>query len=312
MIYTTGNTNPKIIHVLHVLGSLNRGGIETWLIQVLRHIDRDRFQLDFCCLGGEAGLYAPEVEALGSRIFPCRLTKNLPQFNTRFSRILKATPYKVVHSHVHYFSGYILWRAAQAKIKMRIAHSFTAPSATGVTLPRQGYLRLMHRLIERYATVILGNSSESLQSLCGANWQTDPRCQLMYLGTDFTPFAKVIDQARIRQQYGIPRDALIIGHVGRLTEAKNQRFLIDIQAEIERQRDNIWLLLVGDGSLHADLVNYAYQKQVTHCVMTGGVVETQSLYGIMDLFVFPSLWEGLPQAVIEAQAQACAVFVLRP
>ena len=298
----TDALDSKTIHVLHVLSSMNRGGIETWLMQVLQRIDRHRFQLDFCCLSGEAGLYAPEIEALGSRIFPCRLTRNLLSFNQKFSRILRATPYCVVHSHVHYFSGYILWRAAQTGTKIRIAHSFTAPSATHGSLSRWGYFRLMSWMIERYATVGLGNSSESMQSLYGTNWPANPHRRLMYLGIDVKPFARIIDRTTIRRQYGIPSDALIIGHVGRLTEAKNQRFLIDVEAEIEPQHDNIWLLLVGDGSLRADLVDYARRKRITHLVMTGSVAETQSLYGIMDLFVFPSLWEGLPQAVGEAQA----------
>jgi glycosyltransferase involved in cell wall biosynthesis len=163
-------------------------------------------------------------------------------------------------------------------------------------------MRVMSWLIDRYATAGLGNARTSLQSLYGIDWQTDPRWRLMYLGIDLVPFEQSVDRMDVCQQYGLPATASIIGHVGRLTPAKNHRFIIDIAAEIERQCDNIWFVLAGDGPLYSEILDYARQKHVTHLVMTGGVAETRSLYGIMDLFLFPSLWEGLPQAVVEAQA----------
>ncbi len=289
-------------HILHVLGSLNPGGIETWLLQVLQHIDRDQFQLDFCCLSGEPGQFAPQVEALGSRIYPYRLTRNLLRFNREFARIVVERPYTVVHSHVHHFSGYILWRAKRAGITTRIAHSFTAPVMTRVPLQRRAYLAAMNWMIQRYATAGLGNSKESLQSLFGDHWQNDSRWQLMYLGIDLEPFVQTSGQAMVRQKYGLPDEALIIGHVGRLTPAKNQRFLIDVAAELESQCDNSWFVMVGDGPLRTELRNYAQYRRVKRLVMTGSVPETPSWYGLMDLFVFPSLWEGMPQAVVEAQA----------
>lgn len=296
------NIDSKTVRVLHVLGSMNRGGIETWLLQVLPHIDRSQFHLDFCCLSGEPGLYAPEIEALGSQVYRCRLTKNLVRFNAEFARVLAAGQYDVVHSHVHHFSGYILWQAARAGIKTRIAHSFTDPRTTNLPLARQAYLKIMSCLIKRYATVGLGNSRGSMRSLFGANWQSDKRWQLMYLGIDLGPFERPIDRAEVRKQYGVPIEAFVIGHVGRLTAAKNHRFLVEIAAEIERKCDNIWCIIVGDGPLRAEIEAYAQQKQVSRLIMTGSVEETRSLYGMIDLFVFPSLWEGLPQAVVEAQA----------
>jgi glycosyltransferase involved in cell wall biosynthesis len=224
------------------------------------------------------------------------------QFSRKFAQVVAKQPYTVVHSHVHHFSGYILWQAAKAGIKTRIAHSFTAPVISRLSPQRWAYLNTMNWLIKRYATMGLGNSQESLQALFGTCWQNDPRWQLMYLGIDLKPFTRATDSTLIRQQYGLPDEALVIGHVGRLTYAKNHRFLIDIAAEIESQCDNIWFVIVGDGPLRTELTDYAQQRGVRHLVMTGGVPETRPWYGVMDLFVFPSLWEGLPQAVVEAQA----------
>ena len=295
-------TTSQAIRVLHVLGSMNRGGVETWLMHVLRHINRERFQMGFCCLSGEPGVYAPEVEALGSKVYSCRLTKNLLEFNRQFDHILTMGHYDVVHSHVHHFSGYILWRAAKRRIRQRIAHSFTAPPEENASFLRRLYKVLMKRWIHRYATLGLGNSQESMCSLFGESWQHDARWQLLYCGIDLVPFERLGDVSSVRSQYGIPQDAAVIGHLGRLTPAKNHRFLIEIAKEINKRRDDVWFLLVGDGPLRQQLQEYVRQQGLTKMIFTGAVADIEPYLRSMDLFLFPSLWEGLPQSVIEAQS----------
>lgn len=96
------------IRVLHTLATLNPGGIETWLMHVLRHIDRSRFQFDFCLFRGRRGLYIEEAERLGSRVIPCPIWPHIWAAGLRFRRILREGKYDVVHSHVHHFSGALL------------------------------------------------------------------------------------------------------------------------------------------------------------------------------------------------------------
>ena len=94
-----------MVRVLHGLGTMNPGGVETWLMHVLRNIDQERFQLDICTFGNQPGLYAPEVEKLGGKILRCPKDANLLSFRRHFRKILREGNYDVVHSHVHLFSG---------------------------------------------------------------------------------------------------------------------------------------------------------------------------------------------------------------
>lgn len=298
---TTSN-NPSI-RVLHVLGSLNRGGVESWLMHVLRHLERNTYQFDFCCLSGEEGDFAPEAKSLGSKVFPIKLIKNLPLFNKRFARLLQEGKYDIVHSHVHQFSGYILRQAARGGVQSRIAHSFTAPGKQTNSVTRQAYLALMGRWLTRYATVGLGNSTESMLSLFGSDWQSNPQRKLVYCGIDLDLFKQpAMDNHNIREKWSIPETALVVGHVGRLTPAKNHRFALEIAAAMQQLDAGIWFLFVGDGPIRAEMEGIALGNGLKQVVFTGIVEDVTAYLKSMDLFLFPSLWEGLPQSVIEAQA----------
>jgi glycosyltransferase involved in cell wall biosynthesis len=292
-----------MIRVLHVLGALNRGGIETWLMHVLRHIDRDAFQLDFCCLSGEEGVFAPEAKSMGSKVFPIKLTKNLPSFNKGFAHLLQEGKYDIVHSHVHQFSGYILRQADRGGVQSRIAHSFTAPSKQSNSVVRQAYQALMGRWLTHYATVGLGNSTESMISLFGSDWKNNPQRKLVYCGIDLDFFKQPVTIShKLREKWSIPKTALVVGHLGRLTPAKNHRFALEIAAAMQQLDARIWFLFVGDGPLRAEMESIAQENGLRQVVFTGTVEDVTAYLEIMDLFLFPSLWEGLPQSVIEAQA----------
>lgn len=292
-----------MIKVLHVLGTLNRGGVETWLMDTLRHVDRAAYHFDFCCLSGEEGVFAPEAKSLGSKVFPIKLTKNLPLFNKQFARLLQKGQYDIVHSHVHRFSGYILRQAARGGVQSRIAHSFTAPVNQANSATRQVYLALMGRWLTRYATVGLGNSSESMISLFGPDWQSNPQRKLVYCGIDLDLFKQpAMDSHKTREKWDIPETALIVGHVGRLTSAKNHRFALEIAAALQQLDARVWFLFVGDGPLRAEMEGIARENGLRQVVFTGIVEDVTTYLKSMDLFLFPSLWEGLPQSVIEAQA----------
>src|ERR1700731_4693949 len=102
------------LRILHALGTMDPGGVETWLLQVLRFIDPDRFQFEFCTFGPRPSLFAPEIESLGGKVVRCPKTANLVAFGRRFRSILREGNYDVVHSHVHFFSGAVLrWANAE-------------------------------------------------------------------------------------------------------------------------------------------------------------------------------------------------------
>lgn len=300
---------PKMpsLRILHVVGAMNRGGIETWLMHVLRHIDRDRFQLDFLVHTTEPGAYDDEVRSLGGRIIPCPHTSKPWIYGPELKKILREYgPYDIVHSHVHHFTGYILRVAKQAGVPIRIAHSHNDTSAQEATagLYRRLYILLTKRWIDRHATAGLGCSGKASANLFGSGWKNDPRWRIFYCGIDLKPFKQEVDVAAVRAEFGIPADAFVIGHVGRFDEQKNHEFLIEIAAEMAKLDPKIHLLLVGEGPLRSHIEEKVKQMGLTDRVIFAGLQPNipRLMLGAMDAFLLPSLHEGLPVVGIEAQA----------
>jgi glycosyltransferase involved in cell wall biosynthesis len=300
-------TNQKSIRILHVVHVMNRGGIETWLLDILRQIDRESFQMDFMVHTAQPGAYSEEFRTLGSRIIPCLDLSRPWLYAANFKQILREYgPFDVVHSHVHHFSGYVLRLAKQAGVTIRIAHSHTDTSQLPANkgLYRRFYLALMKWWIARYATTGLACSRQAAVDLFGSAWQSDSRWQLLYCGIDLNLFRDNIDSVAVRSELGIPADAFVIGHVGRFHEQKNHSFLLDIAAEVARREPRMCLLLVGDGSLRRNIEDKIAQMGLTnHVIFAGSRPDVQKLMqGAMDIFLLPSLYEGLPLVLLEAQA----------
>ncbi|HLM82198.1 MAG TPA: glycosyltransferase [Terriglobales bacterium] len=306
------------MRILHVVGKLDYGGVETWLVQVLRHIDRQKYQMDFLVHTTDPGMYDEEVRALGARIIPCLGPSNPLRYALNFRRMLRAYgPYDVVHSHVHHYSGYVLMLATMAGVPVRIAHSHSAPRSAEASrgMARSAYLRTPYRrtiyrrtmqaMIGLCATRGLAVSGEAGDHLFCKNWRNYPKqWQLQHLGIDLSRFDIPVDRNSLRRAIGISSDALVIGHVGRFVVPKNHAFLVEIARELVKLEPNAVFLLVGDGPLRAEIeakVNgYAIEK---HFIFAGPRSDVPALMkGVMDVFLFPSLYEGLGLALLEAQA----------
>ncbi len=300
-------TKQRPIRILHVVGGMVRAGTETWLMHILRNIDRDAFQMDFLVHTNEECDYDAEIRALGSKVIPC-LNSSQPWLYARnFQRILRENePYDIIHSHVHHFSGVVLWLAKRAGIPVRIAHSHLDSSVVESKsgLYRRLYLGLSKVLIARNATVGLAASNQAKKDLFYQTKTTEQRWQLLPCGINLEPFKHEIDSQRVRAELGIPSDAFVIGHVGRFHPQKNHKFIIDIAAEVAKQEPKMRLLLVGEGDLVADI-----KKKVMHLGLNDKVIFIgsrsdipQLMMGAIDAFVFPSLYEGLGLVLVEAQA----------
>jgi len=251
--------------------------------------------------------YDDEARTLGSKIIPC-LDPSKPWLYARnFKRILSEYgPYDIVHSHVHHFSGYVLYLAKQAGIPVRIAHSHndTSSAEANAGWLRRSYLTLTEWSIAKFATIGLGCSRNAAASLFGSSYQTDPRWQLLYYGIDLTPFRESVDAVAVRTELDIPVDAFVVGHVGRFDRQKNHEFLLEIAAEIAKREPKMRLLLIGDGSLKLDIEQKAIEMGLGDYVIFAGLRSDipRLMLGAIDTFVLPSLYEGLGLVLIEAQA----------
>lgn len=293
--------------ILQVIGGMHRRGAEIWLIHILRHIDRSRFQIDFLVHTKEPCAYDEEIRALGGKIIPCLDPARPWSYAPNFKKILRQEgPFDIVHCQAHHFSGYVIRLAKQAGVPVRIAHShldsFPVDAAAGIS--RRLYLRFMKYWINRDATAGLACSRMAAAALFGPNWQSDSRWRLLFCGIDLAPFKTREEPATLRAGLGIPADAYVIGHVGRFVDQKNHVFLVHVAREVANRDPRARFLLVGDGPLRP-----AIEKQVAQAGLADRVIFTGArpdvprlMLGAMDIFLFPSLFEGLGLVLIEAQA----------
>jgi glycosyltransferase involved in cell wall biosynthesis len=300
------------IRVLNVVTIMNRGGIETWLMHILRSIDRNRFAIDFLTQTPDQGHFDEEIKDLGSKIFPC-LHPRIPWIYAKGMRnVLAGTDsYHIVHSHLHHYNGFVLRVASQAEIPFRIAHSHTDSSINdnSANWTRRAYLNLSKRWISQFASLKLAASHKAALSLFGPknswnSWFVLPN------GVDLTPFQAQTNQRDIRSQLGIPEGTKVIGHVGRFVDVKNHEFFVQIAAEIVSRNDNTHFLLVGDGALRTHIEQRVEHLHLGKHFSFLGVRSDvpRLLSAAFDAFLFPSLHEGLGLALVEAQAAGLPCF----
>jgi glycosyltransferase involved in cell wall biosynthesis len=290
--------------VLHAVGAMDPGGVETWLLNVLRNIDRERFQFDFCTFGPHAGLYAADIQRAGGRILRCPKGDNFWSLGQRFRRILREGKYDIVHSHVHFFSGALLKWAKAEGVPVRIAHSHNSRDGRASTPERLCYRRLMRHWIRRFATHGLAASQTTARELYGRNWQADGRFRVLHYGINSQIFREPVNRAEVRRELNIPCNALAVGHVGRFVPEKNHRFLLQIIEKVLAARPETHFVFVGDGPLRSKIEAQATGPEIVRKLHFLGCRRDvpRLMRGAMDVFVFPSVSEGLPIALLEAQA----------
>jgi glycosyltransferase involved in cell wall biosynthesis len=294
---------PRILHVVH---SLDRGGIETWLLHVLRHLDRRRYPTDALVLNQRPSSMESELDSLGCRVFSCPAPRR-PWVLLRCmtNTLRRHGPYDIVHSHVHHFDGAIVRVAAANGVPVRIAHSRndTRVVERDAGPLRRIYTRWMKRWIRRFATHKVAISVSAAEDLFGPNWK-EQGCTIIHSGRDLSQFAKRGRSTALRRSLGWPEDALVLGHVGRFQWRKNHSWVIEVADLVLRQEPRARLVLVGDGADEAEIrARVAARGMAERVVFAGGRDDVPRLMtNLMDVFLFPSHHEGLGVAAVEAQA----------
>lgn len=292
------------IRVLHVVGAMDRGGVETWLMNVLRCTDRSRVAMDFLVHREARGAYDDEIEALGARIWRCPRTGGPFAYAARFLRALRDHgPYRVVHSHVFWYSGWVLALARHAGVPSRIAHCHTGGMQRAAGAWRRAYERVMRAAIFANSTSGFGISETAGEALFGPRWRVDPRYELLLYGFDFSRFHAAIDRGAVRDRFGIPAGRRVIGHVGRFSAVKNHEFLVRVFHRLVERGCDGHLLLVGGGELEEDVRRQVATLGLAGRVTLAGVQSDVPLFlRSMELMIFPSHYEGLGIVLLEAQA----------
>lgn len=300
------------LRVLHVVGGMDHGGVETWLMHVLRRLDRQKVCMDFLVHADGLRAFDEEIIARGARILRCPL----PAPPWRYAMSLRSTlrragPFDVVHSHVHHFSGFVLNVARLAGVPVCVAHSHNdcrvAEASAG--LRRSFYLAATQQAVLHVQSAGLACSRDAASDLYGPGWTRDPRVQVLHYGIDFEPFRQPVDRAAVRGELGLG-PGRVFGHVGRFSEQKDHARLLEIFAVLARTDAEAQLLLVGDGPLRPTIESRVHYLGLSERVFFPGVrSDVPRVLRAMDAFVFPSLYEGLPVAVLEAQAAGLPILM---
>lgn len=294
-----------MIRVLHVVGCLERGGTEAFIMNLYRNIDRSAIQFDFLVLNEKDYPYLEEIRTLGGNVyFDTGAKKNGLAFLRRCVAVMKQYPYAAVHSHINVTNGRILLAAKLAGVPLRISHSHDTHGRGGNILKRM-VRGAECSLIKSCATDFLACGREAGEYLYGDKF-FHKKGHVINNGISIEPFLHTCTPPS-DMDLDTPHTA-VFGNISRFEEKKNQLFLLDIFAEIHKQEPGALLLL---GGVDGGMLDLCMQKVATlglqDCVRFIGVRRDmpQVLHAI-DVFLFSSLYEGLPFVLLEAQASGCA------
>lgn len=286
------------IRVLHVVVNMNRGGAETLIMNLYRNIDRKKIQFDF--LTSKPGVFDSEIIAMGGEIHQIPYITEVGHrgYLHELDKFLDQSSYKIIHTHMDKMSGFVLRSAKKANIPIRIAHSHNTRSEGGVVAKM--YKWYAGSNIKPNATHLYACSEAAAHWLYGNGMRNSFILKNGIVTDKFQYTAEIRKQIRTKLQ--INEETLVLGHVGRFSHQKNHLFLLDVFAKVNKELPNSVLLLAGDGSLKEKIIERIKDLNLENCVKLLGVREDiDVLLQAFDLFVFPSLHEGLPVTLIEAQ-----------
>lgn len=298
-----------MIKVLQVLPGIDRGGLETFVINIFRVIDRNRIHFDFL-VNKESGDYADEIRLLGGNIYyiPPR-SKGIRTFHCNLNHFFKEHKgeYDAVHYHESSLSSLeVLYYAWRANIPIRIMHSHSS-SIIGSKLHY-----ILHwsgkAVIGKLATHYFGCSDKAMDWLYNFSGVRS-KAVLIQNGIDTLKFAyNPTVRNVVREELGIG-DSFTLCHIGRFSKVKNHIFLLGIFRALKELKEDAKLILVGTGPLYNDIIETADNLGLTNDILFMGVrQDTERILQAADAFVMPSLYEGLPVVLVEAQASGLPIF----
>ena len=294
--------NDTPIRVLQIMGIVESGGVEAVIMNYYRHIDKSKVQFDFVMHKGGNPNYIAEAKSMGAKVYEVTpYIENIIKFTYEIYKIIKEGNYQIVHSNMNSLSGFSLMASFVAGAKVRILHNHTTDSEA------EGFRTKIKRVLRPFAKAF-ANQNWACSKLAG-EWMYGKEAvekgsvTVINNAIDLDKFAFNHDKRdELRKELGL-EGKFVIGHVGRFMKPKNHEFLIDVFAEVAKQKENSVLLLVGEGELLENIREKVKKLKLTEKVMFLGIrKDVSDLYNVMDVFVLPSLYEGLPVVGVECQA----------
>jgi glycosyltransferase involved in cell wall biosynthesis len=283
-----------------MVDSLGYQGVEAVVMNYYRHIDRSHIQFDFIITSSKPQKYIEEVLHLGGLVYKLPSRNRHPiRYISQLRKIFKENTYNIFHAHGNSASIAIDTLVAKiCGIKIIIGHSHN----TKCLYPFQHHL--LKPLLRFTLTHRFAGSEETAKWLFGKS-----NYMLFINGIDLEHYKFSTPlRNQYRAQYKL-NDALVYLHVGAYRESKNHIFIIDIFNQIYNKNTNSYLLLVGDGELKEKINQKISGLDCSsNIIQVGNIADTSPYYSMADCFLFPSIYEGISVAIIEAQANSLTVF----
>lgn len=289
-------------YILQIAAHLTIGGAEKVARDIGMYGDPTEYETHYVIFDEDIGEYGEEVIKRGCKIFKFREpSEDYGEYFRELKALMGKYPYTAVHAHTMFSIGWVMLAAKQMNIPVRVSHAHSA-LIDGSGLVKSIYEAAMRRLILSCSTDLVSCGEKAGIRLYGEKAYKN-RCNLILNGIDTDAFAFSEESRKnIREHFNL-QDKFVIGHTGRLAEVKNQAFLIELMPEILKKREDAVLLLLGDGPDRVKLSEKAASLGLEDKVIfAGSVTNVYDYLNAMDVFVFPSLYEGMPLSILEVQA----------
>lgn len=288
-------------YVLHIIAQMCIGGAE----KIARDIGiyaPEGYENHYVVFGDEVGEYENQLIEHGCKVFHMPSpSESYMSFIKNLKKLMSEYSYQAVQSHTMFNAGWAMLAAKQMGVPVRVAHAHSA-LRNGNSLIKSSYEAVMRRMILNCATDLIGCGEDAGKRLFGEK-AFEERGQLIFNGIDTERFAFNAEaRARIRDELCVT-DKFVIGHAGHLAKVKNQKFLIELMPELLKKKENAVLLLLGEGDDRKMLENRISELGLEEkVIMTGNVPDVYDYLYAMDVFAFPSLFEGMPLSIVEVQS----------
>lgn len=284
------------LRVLQIVTVMNRGGLETFLMNLYRHIDRNKVQFDFLTHRTEAGVFDEEIRVLGGNVYHVPRANPLSfDYLTNLNHFFATHQYEIVHAHLDCMSALPLAYAKKHGVPTRIAHAHSSRQDFDIKYPVKAVSK---RYIASEATELFSCGVAAGKWMFGTD---DFRVIPNAIDTDVFAF-NARRRKEVRRKLGVNDDVSVIGHVGRFSRPKNHKFLLRVFSDFLKLQPSARLVLVGDGELREQIEAEIRRLQIESSVILLGIrSDVGDLLQGMDLFLMPSQYEGLPLVLVEAQ-----------
>jgi glycosyltransferase involved in cell wall biosynthesis len=294
----------KKLKVLHVFSTIPVGGAEVLMFNIAKNIDNERFDLSVYCMG-DKGAMGRQIEDLGVNVVAFDGMKGRHSglsVTAALFRYLKKTRFDIVHTHMYHagFYGRIAARLAGVPVVLSFVHN--------VYRTRKLHRMIANRLLWRITDRVCAGTRAVMEDVQRYDKVPAGKIEIIPYGIDTHAFMEKHDGNAVRAELGLSPLDKVIGNVARLEHAKGQRFLIESLALLRNDGLDVRCILIGAGSLETELKDMAKRLGVFDSILFLGTRhDLPRLFSAMDIFVFPSLWEGLPLALLSAMAAGLPV-----